>query len=155
MLSAVSHKAVRWLGLATLVAVVALTAGIGQTTAGHAILREAGLLEEPASYTSLAFQYPQRLQEQLSVKRANVGVSFVIRNAGSTPRDYRWSMLLVQGSRTSLVAAGSAGLASGRETAITRSAKIFCTQGQVRIVVRLARPAEYIDAIMACAPHRS
>lgn len=154
-MSAVSHQAVRWRGLATLVAVVALAAGISQTTAGHTILREAGLFEEPASYTSLAFQYPQRLQEQLSAKRANVGVSFVIRNAGSTPGDYQWSMLLVQGSRTSLVAAGSVGLAPGRETAITRFAKISCTQGRARIVVSLARPAEYIDAMMACAPHRS
>lgn len=145
----------RWRGLATLVAVVALAAGIGQTAAGRTILREAGLFEEPTSYTSLAFQYPQRLPEQLGSKRANVGVSFVIRNAGSTPSDYQWSMLLVQGSRTRLVAAGSVGLAPRRETAITRSAKIFCTQGRVRIVVSLARPAEYIDAMVACVPHRS
>lgn len=155
MLSAVSHSAVRWWGLATFVAVVALAAGIGQTTAGHAVLREAGLFAEPASYTSLAFQKPQRLTEQLRSERAEADVSFVIRNMGSTPGDYQWSIVLVQGSRTSLVAGGSVGLAAGRETAITRSAKIFCTQGQVRIVVSLARPAEHIDAIMACLPHRS
>lgn len=153
-MSAVLHRAVRGWGLATLVAVVVLAAGIGQTTAGHAVLREAGLFEAPASYTSLAFRDPLPT-EQLRSERAEVGVSFVIRNVGSTPGDYQWSIVLVQGSRTSLVAGGSAGLAPGRETAITRSAKIVCTQGQVRIVVSLARPAEYIDAIMACLPHRS
>lgn len=154
-MSAVLHRAVRWWALATFVAVVVLAAGIGQTTAGHAVLREAGLFEAPASYASLAFQDPRRLTETLPSGRAEASVSFVIRNMGRTAGDYQWSMVLVQGSRTSLVAGGSAGLAPGRETAITRSAKIVCTQGQVRIVVSLARPAEHIDAIMACLPHRS
>jgi hypothetical protein len=153
-LSAVADRTVRWWGAVALVAVVALAAGIGQTRAGHAILRQAGLLEEPASFTSLAFSSPQSLPEQLASKRTNVSVSFVIHNTGGTPRDYRWSVLVAQGARTHHVAAGSVRVASGSEAAITRSARILCTRGQVRIVVRLARPAEFIDAWMTCWSRR-
>jgi hypothetical protein len=154
-LSAVSHRIVRWRGLVALVVVVMLAAGIGQTNFGHAILRKAGLFEEPTSYTSLAFVHPQSLREQLSTKRANINVSFVIYNSGGAARDYQWSVLMVQGGHTSPVAAGSARVASERGTALTRSAKIFCTRGRVQIVVRLARPAEYIDTWTACPSHRS
>jgi hypothetical protein len=135
--------------------VIALLAGIGQTSVGHMILRKAGLFEEPSSYTSLAFRQPQSLPEQLGSKRANVDVSFVIQNASDTPRDYQWSVLVLQGGRTQRVAAGTAHVASQRGSSITRSVKIFCTRGQVRILVSLAHPAEYIDALTACWSHRN
>jgi hypothetical protein len=146
----------RWQGMAALVAVVALVAVLGQTSAGHAVLRKAGLYEEPTSYTSLAFLHPQSLLKQLPSKRASVDVSFVIHNAGSNPRDYQWSVLVLQGQRTRQVASGSVRIASGRAAPITRSATISCTRGQVRIVVSLTRPAaESIHAWMACFSRRS
>jgi hypothetical protein len=149
-LLAVLHSAKRWWGAIALVAVVAMAAGIGQTSAGHAILRRAGILEEPASYTSLAFLHPQSLPEQLVSKRASIEFAFVIHNAGGTPRDYRWSVLLVHGKRARPVGSGSIRVAPGRGAAITRSANVSCTRGRVRIVVSLARPAESIDAWTAC-----
>lgn len=154
-MSAVSHSKVKWRGLVVLVAVIALAAGVGQTSLGHAILGKAGLYEEPTSYTSLAFLHPQSLPEQIGSKRTNVDVSFMIQNIGSTSRVYQWSVVLVQGQRTSRAAAGIVSVASGSGAAITRSASILCTRGQVRIVVRLASPAEAIDAWTTCSSTRS
>jgi hypothetical protein len=153
-LSAVSHRAVRWRGLVTLAIAIVLAAGLGQTNRGHAILGRVGLFQEPTSYTSLAFLNPQSLPEQLSSKKAIVGVSFVINNTGGIPHDYQWSVLLVQGRRTHHVAVGNVRIASGSSVAITRSASISCTRGQVRIIVSLARPAEFIDAWTTCSSPR-
>jgi|GEM_PF-1517403 len=153
MLSAAPHRRTRWRGMGALIAVVAVAAGISQTTAGHAALRKAGLFEEPTSYTSLAFL--QSLPEQLASKRANIDISFMIHNAGTTPRDYQWSVLLVRKGRTHRMAAGALRVASRDGAAITRFAEISCTGGRVRIVVNLARPAESIDAWTACWSPRS
>ena len=151
--AAVSHHVVRWRGLITLIAVITLAAGMGQTSFGHAILAKVGLFEEPASYTSLAFLRPQSLPK-LSSRQAPVVVSFVIHNAGGIASEYQWSILLVQGQRTRHTAAGNVRVAAGREASITRFVTIPCTQGQVRIVVSLERPAESIDALTACSPRR-
>jgi hypothetical protein len=147
-LSALSRRTSRWRGVVTLIAAILLAAGVGQTSLGHEILGKAGLFEEPASYTSLAFLQPGSLPEQLTSKP--VMVSFIIRNASDTAHDYQWSMSLVQGQQTRQIAAGTARVASGNGTAITRAAAISCTQGQVQIVVSLAHPAEHIDAWLAC-----
>lgn len=153
VLAAVPHHAVRWRGLITLIAVIALATGMGQTSLGHAILAKVGLFEE-ASYTSLAFLRPQTLPKQLSSRQATVVVPFVIHNASGIATDYHWSVALVQGQRTRHVAAGNVRVASGRGASITRSATISCTRGQVRIVVSLERPAESIDALTACSSRR-
>jgi hypothetical protein len=152
-LSALSHRTSRWRGLVTLIAIIILAAGVGQTSFGHDILGKTGLFEEPASYTSLAFLHPGSLAGQLTSKQ--VTVSFIIRNAGDTPHDYQWSMSLAQGKRTRQIAGGTTRVASGNGTAITRAATISCTQGQARIVVSLAHPAEYIDAWLACKSHQT
>ena len=122
LLSEVSLRTPRWRGIVTLIAAVVLAAGIGQTGPGHAILGKLGLYEEPASYTSLAFLHPGSIGEQLQ-KQATVGVSFVIRNTGGTPRNYQWSVSVIQRQQTRHVAAGSASVASGQGTTITRAAK--------------------------------
>jgi hypothetical protein len=154
-MSAISHRTVkRWSALA-LLTIVVLAAGVGQTSAGHTILQNAGLFEKPASYTSLSFQNPQPLPEQLDSQRSNISISFAIHNTGDGPQGYRWSILLVQGALTRPVGAGSVRLASGRGAAVTRTVQIFCTQGQVRIVVSLARPEESIDAWTTCRSPKS
>jgi hypothetical protein len=151
----VLHHTARWRGAVVLVAVIVLAAGMAQTSAGHAMLRATGLFEEPTRYTSLAFLHSQPLPTQLAAKRANVNVSFVIHNANGTPRDYQWSVLLVQGQRTRSTAIGTIHIAPGRGAAITRSVAINCARGKVRIVVSLALPAESIDAWTACRSRRS
>lgn len=150
------HRMAIWWRAVILVALVALAAGLGQTAIGHEVLRKTGLFEQPTSYTSLAFRAPGFLVEQLSPKPQTVDVSFVIRNAASIPRDYQWSELVVQGGRSRRVAAGGVRVAAGREAAITRLQELSCTGGRVQVIVKLASPAESIDAWMACrSPRRS
>lgn len=137
------HFAVRWRGTLALGAAAVAAAGLLQ----H---RMAGLFEPPASYTTLAFQHPQSLPKQLSAPRADAVISFEIRNVGGTARAYQWTVLLVQGTFTQRVATGNVSLRPGRGTVIARTVQIACTQGQVRMAVSLARPAESIDALAAC-----
>jgi hypothetical protein len=151
-LSAVLQRATRWRGLVGLVGAVVLAAAIGQTAAGHAILRSAGLFEEPASYTTLAFVHPQSLPEQLRSRRMKVALSFVINNVGGSSHDYQWSVRLVQGYATRRLAAGSVAIASAHAAEIARTADISCARGKVQIIISLARPDESIDAIMSCSP---
>jgi hypothetical protein len=149
----VLHRLAGWPGVVAIVAVAAVVAGMCQTRVGHVMLRKVGLFEEPTNFTSLAFLHPQSLPKQLESKRANVRVSFVIRNSGSTSRDYKWSVLLIHEGHIRRLDGGKR-VVSGGAAIITRSAEISCKRGRVRIVVNLARPAESIDAWTACQSAR-
>jgi hypothetical protein len=148
------HLTVRWRGLIALAAGAMLAAGLGQTSRGHAVLRAMGLLDEPTTYTSLAFLNPQSLPQQLEATRASVNASFVIHNANTTPSTYQWSVLLAQGRRTHRLAGGNVLVAPGHGAAISPSLEIDCTSGKVRIEVNLAHPAESIDVWLTCPPRR-
>jgi hypothetical protein len=153
-LSSVLQPAARWRGVVVLAGAVLLAVGLGQTAAGHAILQRAGLFEKPASYTSLAFDRPQSLPEQLGSRRAKVPLSFVINNVGSASRDYQWSVQLVQGRTPRRIAAGSVRITSGHVATIASTVDISCARGKVRIIVSLAQPDESIDAIMSCSSRK-
>jgi hypothetical protein len=146
----VLHRVSRWWATIALTLALVVAVGIGQTVVGHTVLRKVGLIEEPTGYTSLAFLHPQSLPERLPAERASVATSFVIHNTGTASRDYRWSMHLVRSGQDRVVAAGSTRVAGRGEATILRSATISCTRGHVEIVVKLARPAEAIDALAAC-----
>lgn len=150
LLSAGSHRVRRWRGTVSLVAIVILIVAIAQTSIGHAILRRVGLSEQPTNYTSLAFTQPQSLPEQLSSRRTEIGVSFIIHNADEARHNYNWSMLLFQTGHTRRVASGKVSVPPGNGAAITQSARFLCAQGRVQVIVRLAYPAESIDAWMSC-----
>jgi hypothetical protein len=143
-----------WRRLVTLVAVL-IAAGISQTSLGHAILRQAGLLKESASYTSLSFLHPQSLPDQLASKRAAIDIAFVIHNAAGTATYYQWSILLTQTDRTHRVSASGLRVGPGHEVTISRSVPVDCARGRLHIIVKLARPAETIDAWIPCSSHRS
>ena len=129
---------------------VIVFASLFQTNVGHAILRTAGLSQEPPGYTSLSFLKPQSLPEQLQTKRAKVGASFAVQNATNTTRDYTWSIFLIRDGQTDRVYTGSVSVTPGRKAEITRSVTINCTPGQIRMVVSLENPAESISALMVC-----
>jgi len=148
------QRAARWRGLVALAGAVVLAAAIGQTAVGHTILQRAGLFEERAGYTSLAFVHPQSLPEQLGSRRAKVALSFVINNVDSASRDYQWSVRLVQGGDTRRLAAGSVRIAPDHTAEIARTADISCVRGKVQIVVSLARPDESIDAFISCSSRK-
>jgi hypothetical protein len=137
-------------GWLVLVAVIVLTIGIGQASFGHSMLQRVGLYKQPSGFTSLAFVNPQSLPERLKMNRTAIGISFVISNRENTTRDYQWALSSVQAGHTQRIADGVISIKSGRSAIITRPAKIFCTQRQVKIVVSLESPAEHIDALAAC-----
>lgn len=154
-MSVASHRKAKHWGVMALVAVFVLAAVMAQTSLGRSILLKTGLFEQPAKYTSLYFKNPRSVPDQLSKKQHNVDVSFVIHNASGTPQDYQWSvLLLVQGQRTDHVAAGNVHIGSRNGATVTQFASIPCARGQargpVRIIISLARPAEFIDAVTAC-----
>ena len=140
----------RWRGLIILIGGVVVLAGVLQTSAGHAMLRAAGLSQEPTGYTSLSFLHPQSLPEQLTPAQGTTVTSFAIHNATSVTHGYHWSVSLVYRGRTHRVHAGSVHLAPGRRAEFTQSIAITCTRGRVRIVVSLESPAESIDTWLAC-----
>jgi CelD/BcsL family acetyltransferase involved in cellulose biosynthesis len=152
---ATSPRRGRWWGLIILVGGVVVLASVFQTSVGHAMLRAAGLSQEPTGYTSLSFLHPQSRPEQLKRAHETTVTSFAIHNATSSTHDYRWSVSLVYRGRTRRVHAGSVRLAPGRRAEISQPVAITCTRGRVRIVVSLKSPAESIDAWMACRPSGS
>ena len=111
---------------------------------------KAALIGKPASYTSLAFQRPLSLPEQLSTEQTDIPIPFVIHNAGTDAHDYQWQVQLVQGTATRHVSSGTIHIASGRSALITQAVQIPCVQGQVQVIVSLALPAESIDARAEC-----
>jgi hypothetical protein len=138
--------------LIILIGGVVVLASVFQTSVGHAMLRAAGLSQEPTGYTSLSFLHPQSPPEQLKPAHGNTVTSFAIHNATSSTHDYHWSVSLVRRGLTRRVHAGSVRLAPGRGAEITRSIAITCTRGLVRIVVSLESPAESIGTWVACRP---
>ena len=140
----------RWRGLIILIGGVVVLAGVLQTSAGHAMLRAAGLSPERTGYTSLSFLHPQSLPEQITPAQGTIVTSFAIHNATSLTHGYHWSVYLVYRGRTHRVHAGSVHLAPGRRAEFTQSIAITCTRGRVRIVVSLESPAESIDTWLAC-----
>lgn len=133
-------------------AAVALAVGLAQTSAGHSLLREAGLYGEPASYTSLAFTNPQSLPTHLSSAPTRLSMSFAVSNASPDPRTYHWSIVLEGTGHAYYLTAGEVRVpAEGRAT-VARTVTALCTRGQARITVQVAAPAESIDFWVACSP---
>jgi hypothetical protein len=139
-----------WSGLvlAGLVAAV----GVAQTGPGHAVLRSAGLFEAPPPYTALAFTHPQTLPAQLASRHASVGVSFEIRNASAAARSYHWSILVARSGRSRVAASGLSRVPPGGRGTVTRAVPVSCAGGRLRVVARLAEPAESIGFWAECWP---
>lgn len=140
--------------LVAIVAAVAVAVGLAQTSAGHSLLREAGLHEEPASYTSLAFTNPQSLPTRLSPAPSRVRMSFAVSNASADPRTYHWSVVLQRTRHTYRLAAGEVRVSAEDRVTVVRTVTASCTTGQVRMTVRIATPAESIDFLVACSSRK-
>lgn len=149
-MSSMSPRSARRWGLGILIVGAAVLLSVFQTGVGHALLRKAGLAQGAAGYTSLSFLHPRSLPDKLESRQATVGVPFVIRNATSSAYDYRWSVALLRRGRSRRVHAGTVRLSAGQAAVISRSVGITCTRDRVQIVVSLERPAESIDAWLAC-----
>ena len=152
LLRRVDFVPVKGLILAVIVAAAALAAGLAQTSAGHSLLQAAGLYEEPASYTSLAFTYPQSLPTHLSAAATRVNVSFTVSNASADSRTYHWSMVLDRSGHTHRLAAGLVRVPAGDHATVSRAVRASCPGGQARMTVELTAPAESIYFLAACSP---
>jgi hypothetical protein len=139
----------RWyLLLPAVIAVVCV--GLAQTTQGHRLLGAAGIYEEPATYTELAFSTPGALPNTLPTLTASVRVSFGIHNVSSDPRSYNWSIALVHSGVSEVKASGAVLTAAQGQASVTRSVVPACTGGRVQVVVRLASPGQSISFWMTC-----
>ena len=138
--------------LVTVVAAAALAAGLAQTSAGHALLGRAGLYQEPASYTSLAFTDPRSLPARLAAAPTRVSVPFAVTNASDGPRRYHWSVALDRAGRSYRLAAGEVGVPAGDRATVAATVTASCATGPARLTVLLAAPAESIDFWLACSP---
>lgn len=141
----------RWRGWLALAAVVLVTAGIAQTGAGQALLRQAGVIASAPGYTELAFARLQALPAQ-AASQAKFNVSFVINNVTSVTHDYQWSLWLVNNGHTHYMGKGDTPLEAGHGATVTHAVVMTCSAGRARIVVRLASPAESIDFWSKCLP---
>jgi hypothetical protein len=144
-------SSITWLAI---VAAVALAAGLAQTNVGHSLLRGAGLYEEPETYTSLAFTNPQSLPTRLSSRPIRVRMSFAISNASADPRSYHWSIELKRTGHIYRLATGEVEVPADNRTSVARIVKASCIDGQARMTVQVAAPAESIDFLMACSPRK-
>lgn len=146
----------RW-SLLSLVALVVICVGLAQTSRGHALLSDAGLYKEPASYTELAFATPDALPDSLlSAKGAEgqtkgrIPVSFSVRNVSGSSQAYQWS-ITVTGGKSQVKAAGTVGVPAQGKATITKSVTAACGTGPtLQVVVRLASSAESIDFLVSC-----
>jgi len=135
-----------------MVAAAGLALALAQTSPGHALLRKAGLYEEPAGYTSLAFTDPQSLPSQLSPVPTRVSVSFGISNSSADPRSYHWSVVLQRAGQEKRLAAGEVEVPAGESAVVAPVVTASCSAGQARMSVQVAAPAESIAFWLACSP---
>lgn len=146
-----AKRLAKGLMVAALVAAAGLALALAQTSAGHALLRSAGLYEGPAGYTSLAFTDPQSLPSQLIAVPARVSVSFGISNSSADPRSYHWSVVLQRTGRSRRLAAGQVEVPAGESAVVAPTVTASCSAGQARMSVQLAAPDESVAFWMACS----
>jgi hypothetical protein len=138
----------RW-SAAALVALVVLSAGLAQTSPGHDLLHDLGFYQTPG-YTELAFTTPYGLPTQLQSTHSPIQVSFGIHNVSGSPKNYRWSITLVQSGHSHVSASGVAATqAQGRAT-VAKTVAATCGSGRLQVVIRLSEPAESIDFWATC-----
>src|SRR5947209_2867525 len=142
----------RWGGPFALLAVVVVIVGLAQTSPGHALLKDAGLYKEPASYTELAFAAPATLPVHLTSRETQVRLAFRLHNVSGSPRSYRWSVVLVHIGRGKVAASGAVAVPAQGKTTVAKTVPLACTGGRLQVIVRLADPRESVDFWTTCAP---
>ena len=143
----------RW-SLLSIAALVMVCAGLAQTSAGHAVLRETGLYKVPATYTELSFTNPG--SSALASVKGQVSVSFSVHNVSGLARSYQWSVAVARDGKSQVKAVGDVGVPAQGRTTVTKSVTEACaTSPDFQVVVRLATPAESIDFWVLCPVNTS
>jgi hypothetical protein len=152
---AVPQRLAGWRGYLAAIALVLAGAAVAQTAAGHQILRDTGLSEAPASFTSLSFTDPNQLPLQLTSKRASLPVSFVITNSSHLVQAYQWRLLVIRGATSARLDGGTVLVRAGASASLQRVARVTCASGRIGVKVQLQKPAESIEAWLACSPEEN
>ena len=129
-------------------------ASLAQTPAGHTVLRKAGLDTTPPSYTALSFAQPQSLPARVPARRTSLRVPFTVHNDSSGTRSYKWSLTASRigkaGRLTARRVSGTSTLAPGATVTMDPVLPLVCRDGQIRITIGLASPAESIHFLSRC-----
>lgn len=128
---------------AALLVAVLLVGGLFQTNPGRELLRDAGLLGRPTSYTELAFTDPRTLPSELIPSQDMTGLQFSVRNATTATRVYGWSVSVTKPSSaaaaTPATAAGTVRLTPGQRTTVAPVLRsVRCIPGAVSVSVSLS-----------------
>jgi hypothetical protein len=135
-----------------IVAVVAVFAGLAQTSAGQAALRRAGLVASTPGYVSLSFANPDQMLAQLFSAEALLDTSFVITNKTTATRRFSWTMTEAQHGKTRRdIASGSIVIRPGQRAMIPSNVLTDCVGGTLHLYVQLTSPREAISYAPACA----
>jgi len=141
----------RW-GLLLLMIGVLLCTGVAQTSPGHAVLRDMGLFETPASYTELAFTNAASVEEAfLGKTKAPITVSFSIHNVTGAARAYQWSIeTVLHTGKTQVNASGAVSVPVQGRVTVSKKVTLSCPAGRDEVVVKLASPAESLNFWLSC-----
>jgi hypothetical protein len=123
---------------------------LAQTGPGHSLMRAAGLTTPAQAYTALSFTDPGGLIANLPSGHIAVTAPFTIANNSATTSTYRWSLLLVRGGATLRTTTGQTTVAPGGSAQVSPEAQALCPSGRLKVVVRLAEPAQAIDFWADC-----
>jgi hypothetical protein len=140
----------RVLGVALLVG-AALVLGLAQTGPGGDALGSLGLRSPSEGYTELAFKASGSLPEHVTAPTATPDMPFIVGNREGGDRTYRWIIQRRDRSGLRQVATGTTPrLASGSSLIVTPRVRFACGEGRVRVIVRLAEPAQSIAYWTRC-----
>jgi hypothetical protein len=137
-------------GLILLAVLVALCAGLAQTSQGHVLLSDVGLYEQPANFTELSFTTPSDLPSALASPTSPIDVSFSIHNTSGAARGYQWSIVLAKASQSHVKATGTVTAPAQGRVTVTKSVAMACVGGRLQVLIRLASPAESVDFWVTC-----
>jgi hypothetical protein len=140
----------RVLGVALLVG-AALVLGLAQTGPGGDALGSLGLRSPSEGYTELAFEASGSLPEHVTAPTATPDMPFIVGNREGGDRTYRWIIQRRDRSGLRQVATGTTPrLASGSSLIVTPRVRFACAETRVRVIVRLAEPAQSIAYWTRC-----
>ena len=130
---------------------IILAAGVlSQTPPGRSMLRVAGIVGAPASYTELAFAAPQELPQQLVATDVTTLPAFEIHNVTGRTRRYRWSVTLRSTGGAMQSATGDAAVADGKLAIVSPVLKVGCWPGPLTATIRLVSRGESLGFTADC-----
>jgi hypothetical protein len=129
-----SFRARRWLPSAGLAAGIGVVLLVGQTGAGHSLMRATGLEKVAQPYTALYFTDPGVLRTRIPLGHVAFDVAFTVQNETQTTNTYNWTVELVDGKRTTRAAAGQQIMRGGIGAVPERAAE---GRGEPRVACRV------------------